>query len=103
VSEQLVHVYDKHYSDDEIKGLLQFYGSPLGQKIAAEAPKISREIQEFSRAAAAKAVKLALQQTKDENPGVGQNAHVGTATGRRFQQRRQQDPPPQQTALQDQP
>jgi len=101
VSEQLVSVYDKHYSDDEIKGLLQFYGSPLGQKVAAEAPKISREIQEFSRAAASKAVKDALQQAKDENPGIGQNAHVGSGPARRFQQRRQQDGAPQQAAQQD--
>jgi len=43
VTEQLVSVYDKHFSEDEIKGLLQFYGSPLGQKVAAEMPKISRE------------------------------------------------------------
>jgi len=30
VTEQLVTIYDNHYSDEEIKGLLQFYGSPLG-------------------------------------------------------------------------
>jgi uncharacterized protein len=103
VTEQLVFVYDKHYSDDEIKGLLQFYGSPLGQKVAAEGPKISREIQEFSRAAAAKAVKDALQQAKDENPGVGQNAHLGNGAARRLQQRRQQEAGTQQAAQQDQP
>jgi hypothetical protein len=101
VSEQLVSVYDKHYSDDEIKGLLQFYGSPLGQKVAAEGPSISREIQEFSHVAAAKAVKDALQQAKQENPTVGQTAHVGNAAGRRLQQRRQQDPGTQQAAQQD--
>jgi len=32
VTEQMVAAYDKHYTDDEIKGLLQFYGSPLGPK-----------------------------------------------------------------------
>ena len=44
VTEQLVGLYDKHYTDEEIKGLLQFFGSPLGQKVAAENPKIFREI-----------------------------------------------------------
>jgi len=43
VTEQLVAIYDKHFTDDEIKSLLQFYGSPLGQKVAAEMPKIGRE------------------------------------------------------------
>ena len=103
VTEQLVSIYDKHYSDDEIKGLLQFYGSPLGQKVASESPKISREIQEASRATANKAVKEALQQAKEDNPGIGQNAHIGTNAQRRLQQRRQQDPPQQAAQQQDQP
>ena len=38
IAEQLVGIYDKHFTDDEIKGLLQFYGSPLGQKVAGEMP-----------------------------------------------------------------
>jgi uncharacterized protein len=101
VAEQLVFAYDKHYSDDDIKGLLQFYGSPLGQKVAAEGPRISREVQEISRAAASKAVSAALQQAKDDNPAIGQNAHLGNGATRRFQQRRQQDPGSQQAAQQD--
>ena len=101
VNEQLVLLYDRHYSDEEIKGLLQFYGSPLGQKVAAESPKIFREIQETTRAEGAKAVKDALQEAKQENPGVGQNAHLGNAGPRRFpQQRRAQQQPSQQSAQQ---
>jgi hypothetical protein len=102
VTEQLVSIYDKHYSEEEIKGLLQFYGSPLGQKVAGEAPKISREIQEASRSTASKAVKDALQQAKEDNPGVGQNAHLGNANPRRFPQRRAQDNPQQAAQQQDQ-
>ena len=92
VTEQLVSVYDKHYTDDEIRGLLQFYGSQLGQKVAAESPKISRELQETIRATSGKAAKDALLEVKQENPGVGQNARLGTP-GKRFQGRlpRQQD------------
>jgi uncharacterized protein len=106
VNEQLVTLYDKHYTDDEIKSLLQFYGSPLGQKVAAESPKIFREIQETTRAEAAKAVKDALQQAKQDNPGVGQNARLTNNGQRRpLQQRRTPQPDPgQQTAQQqDQP
>ena len=86
VTEQLISVYDKHYSDDEIKGLLQFYGSPLGQKVAAESPKIGREIQESIRLSSGKAAKEALREAKQENPGVGQNARLANP-GRRFQGR----------------
>lgn len=101
VNEQLVLLYDKHYTDEEIKGLLQFYGSPLGQKVAAESPKIFHEIQETTRAEGAKAVKDALQEAKQENPGVGQNAHLGNGGPRRFsQQRRPQQDASQQSAQQ---
>lgn len=105
VSEQLVSVYDKHYTDDEIKGLLQFYGSPLGQKVAAESPKIGRELQEAIRATSAKAAKDALQEAKQENPGVGQNARL-TGQQRRFPQQHrapQTDAPQQQSAQQQDP
>jgi len=88
ITGQLVSVYDKHFSDDEIKSLLQFYGSPLGQKVAAEMPKISREIQVQSRTAGAKAAKEALQALKEQNPEVGQGARLGL--GQRKPQQRGQ-------------
>lgn len=89
VTEQLVGIYDKHYTDDEIKGLLQFYGSPLGQKVAAEAPKINREIQAAVRSTSGKAAREALAEVKQQNPEVGQSARLGNGPGR-FQQRRGQ-------------
>ena len=71
VTDQLVAIYDKHFTDDEIKGLLQFYGSPLGQKVSAETPKIGRETQAAIRAAGAKAAKDSLAEMKQENPEIG--------------------------------
>lgn len=100
VTEQLVSIYDKHYTDDEIKGLLQFYGSPLGQKVAAESPKISREVQVAVRAASGKAAREALAEVKQQNPGVGQSARLGQGQGR-FPQRRAQRP--QMQAAQQEP
>lgn len=89
VTEQLVSIYDKHYTADEIKGLLQFYGSPLGQKVANESPKIAREIQDATRATSAKAVREALQEAKQDNPGIGQNARLNNGQPtRRFAGRR---------------
>jgi hypothetical protein len=104
VNERLVVLYDKHYTDEDIKGLLQFYGSPLGQKVAGESPKIFREIQEATRGEAAKAVKDALQEAKQENLGVGQNAQLSANAQRRYaQQRRAQQNRAQQSALQREP
>lgn len=102
---QLVGIYDKHYTDDEIKTLLQFYGSPIGQKVAAESPKINHEIQAASRAAGLKAAKEALQEVREQNPQVGQNARLGNgqrrwqqgARGQQYQsQQAAQQPDPQQ-------
>src|SRR5258708_1298302 len=91
VTGQLVGIYDKHFTEDEIKGLLQFYGSPLGQKVAPELPKISHQIQPPTPAASAKAAKDALAELKQQNPEIGQSARLGNGQGQgRWQQRRSQ-------------
>ena len=102
VTQQLVEIYDKHFTEDEIKGLLQFYGSPLGQKVAAEMPKIGRETQAAVRAASGKAAREALAEVKQQNPQVGQSARLGLGQGRWQQQHRGQQAQ-QQTAQQQDP
>lgn len=89
VAEQLVGIYDKHFTDDEIRGLLQFYGSPLGQKVAAEMPRINREIQGTVRMTSGRAAREALAEVKQQYPEMGQSARLGNGQGR-FQQRRGQ-------------
>ncbi|HKW56360.1 MAG TPA: DUF2059 domain-containing protein [Candidatus Acidoferrum sp.] len=105
LTEQLVALYDKYYTDDEIKGMLQFYGSPIGQKVAAEGPKINREIQAASRITGTKAAREALQALKAQNPEVGQFARLGNGQqqrrwqqqgGRGQNQQAAQQPNPQQ-------
>jgi uncharacterized protein len=73
---QLVAIYDKHFSDDEIKGLLQFYGSPLGQKFAAEMPKINMEAQAANRAFSTRIAKDVLQDLRRQYPGVAAHARL---------------------------
>ncbi|HNQ79104.1 MAG TPA: DUF2059 domain-containing protein [Acidobacteriota bacterium] len=41
--ERFVPVYAKHFTRDEVKGLIAFYSSPLGMKTIKELPLISRE------------------------------------------------------------
>jgi hypothetical protein len=93
---EVVAIYDKHYTDDEIKGLLQFYGSPLGQKVAAEMPKIGREIQTASHAVGTKAAHEALQALKADHQDAGQPVRVGNG-------RRSKQAPPAETAAQADP
>ena len=65
--QQIAAIYDKHFTDDEIKGLLDFYSSPLGQKFAAESPKISKEIQAVQTSAASSATRESLLTLKSQN------------------------------------
>lgn len=102
VTEKLVGIYDRHYTADDIKALLQFYGSPVGQKVAAETPQIAREVQAASRTAGAKAAKEALQALREQNPQIGQSARLGNRP-RRWQGGRRPQGQSQQAAEQPDP
>src|SRR6267142_6026279 len=75
-TDQLVAIYDKHFTDDEIKGLLQFYGSPLGQKFAAEMPKVSAESSSAGRAISLRVARDVMQDLRKQFPGVGAQARL---------------------------
>lgn len=79
ITNQLVGIYDKHFTDDEIKGLLQFYGSPLGQKYAAEMPAIGSEAQTVSRSVSTRVAKEVLQDLRKQYPGIGAQARLNKA------------------------
>jgi hypothetical protein len=66
--QQITGIYDKHFSEEEVKGLLDFFSSPLGQKFASESPKIAREIATVQSAAAASAARESLRTLQSENP-----------------------------------
>src|SRR6202035_5141818 len=65
--QQIAAIYDRHFTDDEIKGLLDFYQSPLGQKVAAESPKINKEIQAVQVSATSNATRDSLRTLKSQN------------------------------------
>ncbi len=41
--DRVVPLYDKHYTQDEIQKLIQFYETPLGKKVSALRPQITKE------------------------------------------------------------
>src|SRR5260370_29448788 len=77
---QLVAIYDQHFTQDEIKGLLQFYGSPPGQKFAAEMPKINGEMQSSNRAYSMRIAKDVMKDLRKQYPGMA--PHVRFANPR---------------------
>ena len=90
VTTQFVTVYDKHFTDEEIKGLLQFYGSPLGQKYAAEMPKITSEIQAANRGVNIRLAKEVLQDLRKQYSGVASRARLNKANTGHWDQEAQQ-------------
>ena len=76
MTDGLVAIYDKHFTADEIKGLLQFYGSPLGQKYAAEMPKVSAESNSAGRAISLRVARDVMQDLRKQFPGVGAQARL---------------------------
>ncbi|HXB22052.1 MAG TPA: DUF2059 domain-containing protein [Candidatus Solibacter sp.] len=47
--DMVVPTYDKYFSHEEIKGLLKFYETPLGQKAISVLPQMMGEMQEEGR------------------------------------------------------
>ena len=41
--DRVVPLYDKHYTQDETQKLIQFYETPLGKKVSALRPQITKE------------------------------------------------------------
>jgi hypothetical protein len=76
MTDGLVAIYDKHFTEDEIKGLLQFYGSPLGQKYAAEMPKVSAESNSAGHAISLRVAREVMQDLRKQFPGVGAQARL---------------------------
>ncbi len=77
VTNQLVTLYDQHFTAAEIKGLLQFFGTPLGQKYAAEMPKVMSDLQSTTRQVSTRAAKETLQDLRKQYPGLAAQARLG--------------------------
>lgn len=45
----IVPIYDRHFSTDELRQLLAFYRSPIGQKMLTEQPAIARDAMDAGR------------------------------------------------------
>ena len=65
-------VYDKHFSVAEIRGLIQFYETPLGGKMIAETPGIVEESSAAGRAWASQMVQKIFVEMEAEYPELKQ-------------------------------
>jgi hypothetical protein len=49
LTDRMIPVYQKHFTAQEVAGLLKFYRSPLGQKVIAEMPETMAEGMQIGR------------------------------------------------------
>lgn len=68
IVDMAVPVYDKYFSDDEIKGLVQFYGTPLGHKTLQVLPKLMGELQDQGREWGQRVGRESMQEVLTEHP-----------------------------------
>lgn len=61
-------IYDKYYSDQEVKGLIEFYSTPLGQKVLSALPQLFSELQEAGRKWGEQEGREAMMQVLAEHP-----------------------------------
>ncbi len=65
-----VPLYDKYFSDDEIKGLIAFYQTPVGQKSISMVPKLTADMQSLNAKIGQDAGRQAMQEVLAENPDL---------------------------------
>lgn len=74
ITDLLVPIYDKYYSDDEIKGLIQIYQTPLGQKMLSVLPKVMAESQQAGITWGQNLGRQCMQEVLAEHPELAQAA-----------------------------
>lgn len=68
LTEKVLPIYDKYLSEQDVKGLLEYYQSPLGQRMLKALPEIARESQETGFALGQKAAQETLEDLKVDYP-----------------------------------
>jgi len=67
-----VPVYDRNFSHQEIRGLIEFYQTPLGQKAIATLPKVMAELQEQGRKWGEDVGKACMVEVLSEHPELAE-------------------------------
>jgi len=64
--------YDENFSDEEIKGLIIFYQTPLGQKVVTTLPKLTAELQQDGQSLGQQAGRDAMLEVLSGHPDIAQ-------------------------------
>src|SRR5262249_49836349 len=64
--------YDQNFSDEEIKGLISFYETPLGQKVVALLPKMTAQLQQDGQRLGQQLGRDSMIEVLSEHPDLAQ-------------------------------
>ena len=64
--------YDENFSDQEIKGLISFYETPLGRKVVTLLPKLTVELQQDGQRLGQQIGRDSMQEVLAEHPEMAQ-------------------------------
>ena len=68
LNEQIIPIYDKYLTTEDLKGLLDYYHSPLGQRMLKTLPAVTRESQAAGYALGRKAAQDTMEDLKTDFP-----------------------------------
>lgn len=74
-----VPIYDKYFSDEEIKGLIKFYESPVGHKAVSLLPQIMSEMTAEGQKWGGELGRRTMQQVLAENPDLADQLKAAAA------------------------
>jgi uncharacterized protein len=68
LTERVIPIYDKYLTTDDLQGLLDYYHSPLGQRMLKALPEVTRESQAAGFALGQKAAQDTMDELKADFP-----------------------------------
>src|SRR5712692_10421788 len=68
LAERVIPIYDKYLTTDDLQGLLDYYHSPLGQRMLKALPEVTRESQAACLALGQKAAQETMEELKTDFP-----------------------------------
>ncbi|HTQ97371.1 MAG TPA: DUF2059 domain-containing protein [Candidatus Acidoferrum sp.] len=68
--EMAVPIYDKHFSQEEIRGLIHFYETPLGQKTISVLPALTAELMSEGQKLGEEAARQSMMEVLAEHPDL---------------------------------
>jgi uncharacterized protein len=68
LADSVIPIYDKYLTADDLQGLLDYYHSPLGQRMLKALPEVTRESQAAGFALGQKAAQETMEELKTDFP-----------------------------------